>query len=75
MRFVYMNYVRLHHCDSLDQLMQQRIPFPLPFFGLPLIFFNLPLPFVHRVDMFIHCSEHSHGQQRQALQAADSVLH
>ena len=46
MSFVYADNIRLHHCNGLYQLLQQLIPFPLPFLGLPLIFFGLPLPLV-----------------------------
>ena len=82
MRFVYADYVRLHHRNGLYQLIQQCIPFPLSFFGLSLIFFGLsliffglPLPFIHRIHMLVHNPEHSHGQLREALQVAYPVFH
>ena len=59
MRFVYADYVRPHHRDGLDQLVQQNISFPMPLISQPLIFFNLPLPFIHRVHVFVHYPEHS----------------
>ena len=82
MRFVYADYICLHHRDGLEHLLQKLIPFSLPFFGQSLIFFSpslpffsLPLPFIHRVHVFIHYPEHSHGHLREAFQAADSTLH
>jgi hypothetical protein len=45
MRFVNANNVCLHHCNSLDYLLQQLIPFSLPLFSQPLLFFGLSLPF------------------------------
>jgi hypothetical protein len=45
MRFVNANNVCLHHCNSLDYLLQQLIPFSLPFFSQPLLLFGLSLPF------------------------------
>ena len=75
MGFVYTDYIRLHHCDGLEQLLQQLIPLPLPFFGPALPFIGLPLSFIYRVHVFIHYPGHHCGHPCEALQAAYSVFH
>ena len=72
MCLIYANYVRLHHRDGLDYLLQQLIPFSLPFFSQPLLLFGLSLPFfglslpffglslslIHSVHVFIQYPGH-----------------
>ena len=75
MRFINADYIRLHHRDRLEQLLQQFVPNPLPLLRPPLPFFPLILPFCHHGQMFVHYPAQSCGHLRQIFQVCYSVFH